>query len=70
MTGKPERAGAAEAVLVGQPVSEETTAEAAAAVAGDLTNPIGDDYASGEFRVHLATVLAKRAITAAIASVS
>jgi CO/xanthine dehydrogenase FAD-binding subunit len=27
-----------------------------------LANPIGDLYASGEFRVHLASVLTKRAL--------
>ena len=62
VTGKPERAGAAEAALVGQAPSEDAIATAAAAVAEDLANPIGDHYASGEFRVHLASVLTKRAL--------
>ncbi len=65
VTGKPERASAAEAALVGQTPTDETIAAAAAAVAGDLANPIGDLYASGEFRVHLASVLTKRALSEA-----
>ena len=32
------------------------------AIAKALKDPLGDSYASGEFRVHLATVMAKRAI--------
>jgi CO/xanthine dehydrogenase FAD-binding subunit len=31
-----------------------------------LSGAVGDTYASGEYRVHLATVLAKRAITKAL----
>jgi CO/xanthine dehydrogenase FAD-binding subunit len=31
-----------------------------------LSGAIGDTYASGEYRVHLAQVLAKRAIKAAL----
>ncbi len=31
-------------------------------IPGAISNPIGDVYASGEYRVHLATVLAKRAL--------
>ena len=62
VTGKPERAAAAEAAVAGRAPSEDAIAAAAAAVAEDLTNPIGDHYASGEFRVHLASVLTKRAL--------
>ncbi len=65
VTGKPERADAAEAALVGQEPSDELVATAAAAVAESLANPIGDIYASGEFRVHLASVLTKRALSEA-----
>ena len=65
VTGKAERAGAAEAALVGQAPSDETITAAAEQVPADLTNPIGDLYASGEFRVHLASVLTKRALTEA-----
>ncbi|MCP4250460.1 MAG: xanthine dehydrogenase family protein subunit M [bacterium] len=70
VTGKPERAGAAEAALVGQAPSDDTIDAAAGAVAGDLANPIGDHYASGEFRVHLASVLTKRALGEAFGNVS
>ena len=65
VTGKPERASAAEAALVGAVPSNESIVAAADAVAADLDNPIGDSYASGEFRVHLASVLTKRALGAA-----
>jgi carbon-monoxide dehydrogenase medium subunit len=70
VTGKPERASAAEIVLVGQAPSDETIAAAAATVAANLDNPIGDLYASGEFRVHLASVLTKRALREAFGEVS
>lgn len=70
VTGKPERAGAAEAMLVGAPPTNETIVAAAEAVAGDLANPIGDHYASGAFRVHLASVLTKRALGAAFEQLS
>ena len=70
VTGKAERAGAAEAALVGQAPSDETIAAAAAHVADDLANPIGDLYASGEFRVHLASVLTKRALAEAYGHVA
>ncbi|MDF1597223.1 MAG: xanthine dehydrogenase family protein subunit M [Acidimicrobiia bacterium] len=51
--------------LTGQAPSPEVFASAAGAVAGALGNPIGDLYASGEYRVHLAGVLARRALAAA-----
>ncbi len=70
VTGKPERASTAEAALVGNAPSNETVEAAAAAVAGDLADPIGDHYASGEFRVHLASVLTKRALAEAFGEVS
>lgn len=56
--------GAAEA-LVGGPPTEERIAAAAGRVAESLPNPMGDLYASGEFRVHLAGVYAGRALTLA-----
>ncbi len=70
VTGKPERAAAAEAALVGQAPTGDAIAAAAATVAGDLANPIGDLYASGEFRVHLASVLTKRALADAFGNAS
>jgi len=51
--------------LAGQAPSAEAFASAAAAVGEALDNPLGDLYASGEFRVHLAGVLARRALAAA-----
>jgi carbon-monoxide dehydrogenase medium subunit len=62
VTGTPVRATDAEQALV-----DEAAIEAAAEkVPAALSGAIGDTYASGEYRVHLAQVLAKRAITAAI----
>ena len=62
-TAAPVRAKAAEDALVGQEPNDAAIAEAAAAVAGSLPDPIGDAYASGEYRVHLATVMTRRALT-------
>lgn len=70
VTGKPERAAGAEAALVGQALSGDAIAAAAGQVGDDLANPIGDHYASGEYRVHLASVLAKRSITEASGELS
>jgi aerobic carbon-monoxide dehydrogenase medium subunit len=53
--------------LVGGPGSEEAIAAAAENVPAALTASTGDTYASGEYRTHLATVLAKRALTEAFA---
>lgn len=66
--GTPVRASDAEqAMEIGiAPVDEEKIAAAAAHVPAALSGSIGDTYASGEYRVHLAQVLAKRAITAAL----
>ena len=67
VTGIPVRATAAEQVLVGEVVSLEAATRAADTVARSLgSGEIGDTYASAEYRVHLATVLAKRALAAAI----
>ncbi len=65
-TANPVRIAAAEAALAGHKPDAATIARAAAEVAGAIPDPMGDTYASGEFRVHLATVLAKRALTAAV----
>ena len=67
ITGKPERAQTAEAALVGEAPSEPNIAQAASQVPDALANPLGDIYASGEFRVHLAQVLTKRALADAFA---
>jgi len=64
-TPKPVSATAAASALKGQALSAENIAAAAAQVAGAISDPLSDYYASGEYRTHLATVLAKRALTAA-----
>jgi carbon-monoxide dehydrogenase medium subunit len=64
-TARPVVVEEAEGALVGQSPSEEAIAAAADAVAGAIEDPLGDTYASGEYRVHLATVTARRALTAA-----
>ena len=63
----PVRARDAEAALVGQAPGEAAFAAAAARVAAAVPRTIGDLYASGEFRLHLAGVLAARALAAAAA---
>ncbi len=70
ITGKPERAQAAEAALVGEAPSEPNIVQAASQVPDALANPLGDIYASGEFRVHLAEVLTKRALADAFGQLS
>jgi CO/xanthine dehydrogenase FAD-binding subunit len=55
---------AAEAV-VGAPPSEESAVAAADKVAEALPNAMSDTYASGEYRTHLAGVLAKKALEVA-----
>ncbi len=64
-TSKPVRAKAAEEALKGKALSPENVAAAAAKVADAVVDPLSDYYASGEYRQHLATVLAKRALTSA-----
>jgi aerobic carbon-monoxide dehydrogenase medium subunit len=61
----PVHAEAAGAALEGEAPSAGAVASAAAAVAEALTDPLGDGYASGEYRRHLATVLARRALRTA-----
>lgn len=65
VTGVPVRVDAAAEQLVGRAPDPEAIAEAADTVPGALDEPMGDDYASGEYRVHLATVLARRALSTA-----
>ena len=57
------RAKAAEKLLTGRAPTVENIARAAEAVSEALDSPISDPYASGEFRVHLSTVMTKRALT-------
>ena len=65
VTSPPVHAAAAAEALVGGPGSEEAIAAAAAKVPESLAGAIGDTYASGEYRIHLAEVLAARALTTA-----
>lgn len=65
-TVNPVRAAAAEGALAGKAATADNIASAAAKVAEALQNPLGDLYASGEYRTHLATVLAKRALLKAV----
>lgn len=53
--------------LAGAQGSDDDLAQAAGGVAAALGDPIGDVYASGEFRVHLAEVLSRRALSTAFA---
>jgi len=62
---KPVRVTGAEEALVGQAANDESFASATAKIKDAVTDPLGDIYASAEFRVHLATVLAKRALALA-----
>jgi carbon-monoxide dehydrogenase medium subunit len=64
--GTPVTAESAAAALVGQAPSGEAIENAANKVSEALTEPIGDVYASGEYRVHLAGILARKAIAAAV----
>ena len=65
VTGKAVTADAAAAALCGGPASADRIAAAAARVAEACDEPLGDLYASGEFRVHLAGVYTKRALAVA-----
>lgn len=67
VTTSPTRATAAQDALVGQAPTEDMIAAAADRVAGEIRDPIGDLYASGEYRTHLAGVLTKRALSRAAA---
>lgn len=61
------RASEAEAALAGNKPDAKAIEAAAAKVASAITDPLSDTYASGEYRVHLATVLARRALMEAVA---
>jgi aerobic carbon-monoxide dehydrogenase medium subunit len=68
VTGTPVRATEAEqAMEIGiAPVDEAAIAAVAEKVPAALSGALSDTYASGEYRVHLAKVLAKRAIKKAL----
>ena len=61
-TTNPVRAVAAETALIGTSLDDAAISTAAANVADAISDPLGDIYASGEYRTHLATVLAGRAL--------
>ena len=65
VTTRPVRVAAAEAALVGQPATDASFAAAAGKIGAALKDPLSDPYASGEFRKHLASVLARRALATA-----
>jgi aerobic carbon-monoxide dehydrogenase medium subunit len=66
VTGTPVHATDAASAMIGiAPVDEAAIAAAAEKVPDALTGAIADTYASGDYRVHLAKVMAKRAIAAA-----
>lgn len=52
--------------LVGSEPTAEAIAAAAARVREAIGTPFGDTYASGEYRLHLAEVMARRAIASAV----
>jgi carbon-monoxide dehydrogenase medium subunit len=59
------RANAVEAALVGQPATDETV-RAAAEQAVEGTHPVTDTNGDVDYRRHLATVLTRRAVLAAL----
>jgi aerobic carbon-monoxide dehydrogenase medium subunit len=65
VAGTPVHAAAAADALVGASPSEDAVAAAVEKVAEALPDAMSDSYASGEYRVHLATVLAERALLTA-----
>ena len=64
--GTPVRVSEAEAALAGNKPEAKAIEAAAAKVAPAVADPMSDTYASGEYRLHLATVLARRALTEAV----
>jgi carbon-monoxide dehydrogenase medium subunit len=64
MGSTPLRARAVESALAGAAATEESVG-AAAALAGDGTNPPSDLNGAADYRRHLATVLTRRAVLAA-----
>ena len=63
--GRPHRAAETEAALTGQALTPETIARAAGFAAAG-SEPDGDAYAPAEYRSHMATVYAQRALEAAL----
>ena len=67
VTAKATRASAVEKALTGKADDADSIAAAAEKVKEAISDPLGDHYASGEFRTHLAGVLVKRALLEAVA---
>ncbi|HEY6604881.1 MAG TPA: xanthine dehydrogenase family protein subunit M [Gaiellaceae bacterium] len=66
VTGTPVVAGDVANAMIGiAPVDESAIAAAAEKIPAALSGALADTYASGDYRVHLATVMARRAIAAA-----
>jgi CO/xanthine dehydrogenase FAD-binding subunit len=61
----PCRAIATEIELQGKPLTPQIIA-AAAAKAAEETDPVEDSYASVEYKLHVATIYARKAIEAAL----
>jgi carbon-monoxide dehydrogenase medium subunit len=66
-SANPVRVKAGESALAGQAPTDAALAAAAGHVAAAIASPMSDLYASGEYRVHLASVLARRALAQAVA---
>jgi aerobic carbon-monoxide dehydrogenase medium subunit len=66
VAGRPFRARHSERALVSAPATSGSLAVAAASVAEGV-RPLSDQHASGPFRLHLAEVLARRALARALA---
>ncbi len=66
VTSTPVLVESVDASLAGQPPSTKAISEACEDVPAALEYPLGDVYASGEYRTHLATVLSRRALTEAV----
>ena len=66
VTAAPARCGSVEAALVGQPLSADAIAAAAASAGNDLGDDLlGDLFASGEYRKAVTPVYVQRALAAA-----
>ena len=66
ISSRPYRARKAEGLLKGAPPTPQALATAAARV-GEGVSPLGDQHASGPYRLHLAEVLTRRALQRAVA---
>ncbi len=65
-TGNPVRCSNAEEGLIGVLPNEDNIERAGKLAARSIKDPIGDHYASGAYRTHLATVAVQRAVAAAV----